>query len=130
MLTDPIADMLTRIRNGGKARKATVGMPWSRHKESIARAMVDEGYLGGVAVERDGHPLLRVTMRYDAEGRPVIHGLARVSRPSLRVYVGAKDAPSVQYGLGVSLISTPKVVLSDREARRQGIGGEVLCKVW
>ena len=130
MLTDPIADMLTRIRNAAQARKASVDLPWSRHKEAIAKALLEEGYLGGVSVEQERHPVLRLTMRYDAQNRPVISGLARVSRPSLRVYVGAKDAPTVQGGLGVSFISTPKGMLSDREARRQGLGGEVVCKVW
>jgi small subunit ribosomal protein S8 len=130
MLSDPIADMLTRIRNGAQARKASVDMPWSRHKEAIAKAFIAEGYLGSLSVEREGHPVLRLELRYDANGRPVISGLARVSRPSLRVYVGGKEAPSVQGGLGVSFISTPKGMLPDREARRQGLGGEVVCKVW
>jgi small subunit ribosomal protein S8 len=105
-------------------------MPWSRHKEAIAKALIAEGYLGSLSVEREGHPVLRLELRYDANGRPVISGLARVSRPSLRVYVGGKEAPSVQGGLGVSFISTPKGMLPDREARRQGLGGEVVCKVW
>jgi small subunit ribosomal protein S8 len=130
MLTDPIADMLTRIRNGGQARKATVTMPWSRQKEAVARVLRDEGYLEAVALTDAAHPQLQVTLRYDEARCPVINGIERVSRPSLRVYVGAKEIPSVRRGLGVSIVSTPKGVLADREARRQGVGGEVVCKVW
>ena len=130
MLTDPIADMLTRIRNGGQARKATVNMPYSRHKEAIARVLRDEGYLDAVAVTDEERPQLQVTLRYDAARQPVINGIKRVSRPSLRVYVGAKDIPAVRRGLGVSIVSTPKGILADRAARRQGLGGELICKVW
>lgn len=130
MLTDPIADMLTRIRNGGQARKATVNVPYSRHKEAIARVLRDEGYLDAVTVTDEARPQLQVTLRYDAARQPVISGIQRVSRPSLRVYVGAKDIPAVRRGLGVSIVSTPKGILADREARRQGIGGELICKVW
>jgi len=130
MLTDPIADMLTRIRNGGLARKATVNVPHSHHKEAIARVLRDEGYLDAVAVTDEERPQLQVTLRYDKDRKPVIVGIQRVSRPSLRVYVGAKEIPPVRRGLGVSIVSTPKGILADREARRQGVGGELLCKVW
>ena len=130
MLTDPIADMFNRIRNGGTARKAAVDVPWSRHKEEIARVLQTEGYLDEVSVEREGHPVLRIGLRYDAKRRPVINGLQRVSRPSLRVYVGAQDIPAVRRGLGVNVLSTSRGVLPDREARKQGVGGEIICKVW
>lgn len=130
MLTDPIADMLNRIRNGGQARKATVNVPYSRHKEAIARVLRDEGYLDAVTVTDAERPEIQVTLRYDASSKSVITGLKRVSRPSLRVYVGAKDIPPVRRGLGVSIVSTPKGILPDREARRQGLGGEVICRVW
>ena len=130
MLTDPIADMFTRIRNGATARKATVDVPWSRHKEEIARVLQTEGYLEGVSVAREGHPVLRLGIRYDGRRRPVINGLERVSRPSLRVYVGAQDIPAVRRGLGVNVLSTSRGVLPDREARKQGVGGEIICKVW
>lgn len=130
MLTDPIADMLTRIRNGARARKATVGMPWSAHKEAVARVLRDEGYLEAITVTDEQHPQLQVTLRYDASRRPVIVGIERVSRPSLRVYVRADAIPAVRRGLGVSIVSTPKGVLPDREARRQRVGGELLCRVW
>ncbi|HWP64533.1 MAG TPA: 30S ribosomal protein S8 [Candidatus Limnocylindria bacterium] len=130
MMSDPIADMFTRIRNAGTARKATVEMPWSRHKEAIARVLQGEGYLESVSVERDGHPVLRLELRYDARRRHVINGLERVSRPSLRVYVGAQDIPAVRRGLGVNVLSTSRGVLPDREARKQGVGGEIICRVW
>jgi small subunit ribosomal protein S8 len=132
MLTDPIADMLTRIRNGTHARKAGVDVPWSRHKEAIARVLVDEGYLESAAAvaESEGPRVLRIGLRYDERRRPVISGLKRVSRPSLRVYVGAKEIPSIRRGLGVNVLSTPRGVLADREARKQGVGGELICTVW
>jgi small subunit ribosomal protein S8 len=134
MLTDPVADMLTRIRNATHARKATVDVPWSRHKEAIAKVLVEEGYLdgsGGVAdAEAGPRRVLRITLRYDDRRRPVISGVKRVSRPSLRVYVGAGEIPAIRRGLGINVLSTPKGVLVDREARRQGVGGELVCTVW
>ena len=131
MLTDPVADMLTRIRNAVTARKARVDVPWSRHKADIARALVEEGFLGAVErVDAEPRPILRIELRYDNGRRPVIEGIARVSRPSLRVYVGKGKVPPVRGGLGVSVLSTPRGVMVDREARRQGVGGEILCRVW
>src|SRR6478735_286795 len=109
MMTDPIADMLTRIRNGAGARKAAVDVPWSRHKEAIARVLVDEGFLAEAAmVEGEPFPVLRIGLRYDQRRQPVIIGLKRISRPSLRVYVGHSEIPAVRGGLGVSILSTPK----------------------
>ena len=132
MLTDPVADMLTRIRNANHARKAAVDMPWSRHKEAIAKALVTEGYLESAAevAEEGKGRTLRIGLRYDDRRRPVILGMKRVSRPSLRVYVGATEIPAIRKGLGVNVLSTPKGVLVDREARKQGVGGELLCTVW
>ncbi len=131
MMTDPIADMLTRIRNAAGARKATVDVPWSRLKEAIARVLVDEGYLASAAAEGEGaQRVLRIGLRYDPQRRPVITGLKRVSRPSLRVYVGVDEIAPVRRGLGVSILSTPRGVLADRDARREKVGGEVLCTVW
>jgi small subunit ribosomal protein S8 len=130
MLTDPIADMFTRIRNGSGARKSTVDMPWSRHKEAIARVLQAEGYVGDVSVQEETHPQLRIGLRYDDRRRPVIIGLERVSRPSLRVYAGAGEIPSIRGGLGVNVLSTSKGVMADREARKQGVGGEIICRVW
>ena len=132
MLTDPIADLLTRIRNATHARKATVDMPWSRHKEAISKVLVAEGYLESAAevTEEGKGRTLRVGLRYDDRRRPVILGIKRVSRPSLRVYVGSTEIPAIRRGLGVNVLSTPKGVLVDREARKQGVGGELLCTVW
>jgi small subunit ribosomal protein S8 len=131
MMTDPIADMLTRIRNAAGARKASVDVPWSRQKERIARVLADEGYLGGVSVtEASPRNVLHIELRYDGRRRPVISGLERVSCPSLRVYVSVDEIPSVRGGLGVNILSTPKGVLADREARRENVGGEVICTVW
>jgi len=132
MLTYPIADLLTRIRNGTHARKATVDMPWSRHKEAISKVLVAEGYLESAAevTEEGKGRTLRIGLRYDDRRRPVILGIKRVSRPSLRVYVGSTEIPAIRKGLGVNVLSTPKGVLVDREARKQGVGGELLCTVW
>jgi small subunit ribosomal protein S8 len=131
MMTDPIADMLTRIRNASGARKATVDIPWSRQKEEIARVLVEEGYLESTTVvENQPRNLLRVALRYDAQRRSVITGMKRISRPSLRVYVGVTEIPSVRSGLGVNVLSTPKGILVDRTARRENVGGEVICTVW
>lgn len=131
MLTDPIADLLTRIRNACRAHKERVDIPWSRTKESISRVLVDEGYLKEVAVVGEGvDKALRISLRYDARRQPVITDLQRVSRPSLRVYVGAAEAPRVRRGMGISILSTNKGVMPDREARKQNVGGEVLCAVW
>ena len=131
MMTDPIADLLNRIRNGMGARKATVDVPWSREKEAIARVLVEEGYLGGSSVvEASPRNVLRIELRYDGDRRPVITGLRRISRPSLRVYVGAKEIPPVRKGLGVNILSTPRGILVERVARRENVGGEVICTVW
>jgi small subunit ribosomal protein S8 len=131
MMTDPIADLLTRIRNATRARKASVDVPFSREKERVARVLVAEGYLASATmIEGEPRGVLRVELRYDPQRRPVILGIRRVSRPSLRVYVGAKDIPAVRRGLGINILSTPKGVLVDRDARRENVGGEVLCTVW
>jgi small subunit ribosomal protein S8 len=131
MMTDPIADLLTRIRNATGARKANVDVPWSRQKEEIARVLADEGYLETVTVvEEQPRRVLRIDLRYDGHRRSVITGIRRVSRPSLRVYVGVKDIPAVRRGLGVNVLSTSKGIMVDRNARRENLGGEVLCTVW
>jgi small subunit ribosomal protein S8 len=130
-MTDPIADMLTRIRNAAGARKANVDIPWSRQKEEIARVLVEEGYLESTSVvENKPRNFLRVGLRYDGQRRSVITGMKRVSRPSLRVYVGVSEIPAVRRGLGVNVLSTPKGILVDRAARRENVGGEVICTVW
>jgi small subunit ribosomal protein S8 len=130
-MTDPIADLLTRIRNGAQARKEQVDVPWSNVKARLVEVLTAEGYLKEHSVvEHDGHRTLRVWLRYDAQNRPVITGIKRVSRPSLRIYVGAEEIPAVRGGLGVNIISTPAGILADREARKRNVGGELLCSVW
>jgi small subunit ribosomal protein S8 len=131
MMTDPIADLLARIRNAARARHERVEIPWSRLKEQVARVMGTEGYVAEVAVTGEGKDKrLCVTLRYDKGRGSVISGLRRVSTPGLRVYAGAAEIPKVQDGLGISILSTSKGVLVDREARRLGVGGEVLVSVW
>lgn len=128
-MTDPIADMLTRIRNGQKARKVSVSMPSNRAKISVAKVLQDEGYIVGYSTETEGVKTeLTVELKY-YEGTPVIENVQRISRPGLRVYSGKEDLPKVLGGLGVAIISTSAGVMSDRQARKQGIGGEVLCVV-
>jgi small subunit ribosomal protein S8 len=131
MVTDPIADLLTRIRNGAGARKEQVDVPWSRVKARVVEVLAAEGFLKEHSVvEHDGHRQLRVWLKYDAHNRSVITGLKRISRPSLRVYVGAQDIPAVRGGLGVNILSTPAGILTDREARKRNVGGEIMCAVW
>ncbi len=128
-MTDPIADMLTRIRNGQKARMVAVSMPASKQKEAIAKVLEDEGYITGFAVEGEGSGKeLTVELKY-FEGVPVIEKIQRASRPGLRVYRGKEGLPKVLGGLGVAIVSTSAGVMSDRQAREKGIGGEVLCIV-
>ena len=128
-MTDPISDMLTRIRNGQKAKKVVVSMPASRVKLAVAEVLVSEGYITDVGVEGEGAGrTMTVTLKYH-EGKPVIERIERASRPGLRYYAGAGELPKVQGGLGVAIISTSKGVMTDRQARAQGHGGEVLCLV-
>ena len=129
MMTDPIADMLTRIRNGQSANKVEVAMPSSGVKCAIAKVLQDEGYIKGFATaDEDAKPVLTIELKY-FEGRPVIAMISRASRPGLRLYKGKDELPSVQDGLGVAIISTSKGVMSERQARAAGEGGEVLCLV-
>lgn len=128
-MTDPISDMLTRIRNAQAARKTTVAMPASKLKAAIARVLQDEGYIIGWSVDGEGASrTLTVELKY-YEGRPVIEQIRRASRPGLRTYKGKDDLPTVQGGLGIAIISTPRGVMTDRAARAAGQGGEVLCTV-
>ncbi len=129
MMTDPIADMLTRVRNGLAAEKIAVDMPASRVKAAIAKVLKDEGYIKDFETsEQDGKPALTITLKY-YQGRPVISKIKRESKPGLRVYRSKGELPSVIGGLGVAIISTSKGIMPDREARAAGIGGEVLCTV-
>jgi len=128
-MSDPIADMLTRIRNAQVVQKTTVLMPSSKVKVAIANVLKDEGYIEDfVVTEADGKPELKIGLKYYA-GRPVIERLERVSRPGLRIYKGKDEIPNVMNGLGVAIVSTPKGVMTDRKARATGVGGEVICYV-
>jgi small subunit ribosomal protein S8 len=128
-MSDPIADMLTRIRNAQSVEKAVVAMPASKLKVAIAQVLQDEGYIDGFAVRsNDGKNELEIALKYYA-GRPVIERIERVSRPGLRVYKGRDAIPQVMNGLGVAIVTTPKGVMTDRKARQTGVGGEVLCYV-
>ena len=131
MLTDPIADLLTRIRNGGRARLARVSIPESRLKREVVRVLHQEGFIQ--SWESDGaekKPTLWVEIRYGNNSQPIIEGIQRVSRPSRRVYVGVKEIPRVRNGLGIAILSTPNGVLTDQQAREANTGGEVLAEVW
>lgn len=131
VVTDPIADMLTRIRNAVAVGHERVAMPASKLKVNIARILADEGFIDRYEVSGNGHRSeLELVLRYAERRRPVIEGLKRVSRPGHRVYAGAKDLPRVQGGLGVAVVSTSQGLMPDREARKRRLGGEVLCEVW
>ena len=128
-MSDPIADMLTRIRNAQMVEKTSVQVPSSKVKVAIAQVLKDEGYIDGFQVKNDdGRPQLEIALKYYA-GRPVIERIERVSRPGLRVYKGRDAIPQVLNGLGVAIITTPQGVMTDRKARAAGVGGEVLCYV-
>jgi small subunit ribosomal protein S8 len=128
-MSDPISDMLTRIRNGQSAGKANVRMPASKKKLAVAKVLLDEGFIAGVStVEESNKPVMDVTLKY-FQGSPVIDKIQRVSRPGLRIYKSKGDVPNVRGGLGIAIISTSKGLMTDREARKQGHGGEVIAYV-
>ena len=128
-MSDPIADLLTRIRNAQMVSKATVTVPASKVKTAIIQVLKDEGYIDGFEVKtEEGKSVLEIALKYYA-GRPVIERIERVSRPGLRVYKSSKTLPQVMNGLGVAIVTTPKGVMTDRKARASGVGGEVLCYV-
>lgn len=135
-ITDPIADMLTRIRNAAMAGQVVTAMPSSKMKVAIAEILKNEGFIEKYEVvegERPGHKILRVRLKYIGERRtrrPVLTGLERVSRPGRRVYTGRKDIPWVLSGMGIAILSTPKGMMTGQKARKLGVGGEVVCKVW
>ncbi len=129
--TDPIADMLTRIRNANHARHNAVDVTYSVLKERVARVMMDEGYLADVTVAgTEPKRRLEITLKYTADRRPVLTEIRRVSKPSCRQYVGTADVAKVRSGLGISVVSTPRGVMTDEQARQQKVGGEILCEVW
>ncbi|MBB6100168.1 small subunit ribosomal protein S8 [Deinobacterium chartae] len=133
MLSDPIADMLTRIRNATRMFKESVDVPASKFKEELAKILVREGYLAGYERVKDAEgkfDVLRITLKYGAKREQVIKHIERVSRPGRRAYVAHEDLPRVQRGLGLAVVSTSKGLLADREARKAGVGGEVICVVW
>ena len=130
-ITDPVADMLTRIRNANSAKHETVDVPASNLKKAIAQILLDEGYIKAYEVVEDGtQGVIRITLKYLAGKEKVISGLRRVSKPGLRVYAGADELPKVLKGLGIAIISTSKGVMTDKKARENHVGGEVLAFVW
>lgn len=131
MITDPIGDLLVRLKNGAQRRHETVAVPASRLKRAILATLEKEGYVEAVEEGvRDGHPILKVRLRYVSEEQPMISGLARISKPGRRVYVGSKDIAKVRNGIGMSILSTSKGIMTDEESRRNKVGGEILCSVW
>lgn len=130
-MTDPLADMFTRIRNGAKAKFEKVDVPSSKMKRKIAKILMEEGFIKSFKVITDDrqHEVLRIFLKYDSSRKEVVH-LKRISKPGRRVYVGKDQIPSVMSGLGVSILSTPKGILTDKLARQTNVGGEVLCYVW
>jgi small subunit ribosomal protein S8 len=130
-LTDPVADLLTRIRNAINARQQKIDVPASNLKAEIARILKEEGYLSNYkATEENGRKVLRLYLKYGSNNDAAITNLARISRPGCRVYVGHNDIPRVLGGLGINILTTPKGVMTGRAARKSGVGGEVLCEVW
>ncbi len=129
--SDPITDLLNRLRNGMRAGHERVDVPASRVKESLIKVLAEEGYISSYRrVDEKGRPMLRIGLKYDSEGEPIVNGLERVSRPGRRVYAPAKAIPDVLGGLGISILSTSRGILTGRRAREKRLGGEVLCNVW
>lgn len=130
-ITDPIADMLTRIRNANSAKHDTVDIPASKMKKAIAQILVDEGYIKSFTVKEDNKQgVITITLKYTETNAPVITGLRRISKPGLRIYTSCEDMPKVMKGIGTAIISTPKGVMTDKKARKENVGGEVLAFVW
>ena len=130
-ITDPIADMLTRIRNAGTAKHETVDVPASKMKKAIAQILLDEGYIKSFQLIEDGKQgIIRIVLKYGENKTSVISGLRRVSKPGLRIYTNCEDMPKVMKGLGIAIVSTSKGVMTDKQARKENVGGEVLAFVW
>ena len=130
-LSDPIADMLTRIRNAIAANHKTVNIPYSKIKEKLAQILLDEGYVNKVEIiEKEPCNDIRITLKYTPEKEGVIAGIKRISKPGLRIYAKKQEIPKVLNGLGIAIISTSKGIITDKQARKEGVGGEVLCYVW
>ena len=130
-MTDPIADMLTRIRNANTVKHETVDVPASNMKKELARILLEEGFIRGYDVIEDGKQgIIRIQLKHGQAGEKVITGLKRISKPGMRVYAAKEELPKVLNGLGISIISTSKGILTDKQARNEGVGGEVICYVW
>lgn len=130
MYTDPIADMLTRIRNAVTARKEELVMPYSNFKASLARLLEKEGFVGKVSELAGTHKMLQISLKYDPTGEPVIVGIERVSKPGQRIYLPVEKLPRTNSGYGITVVSTPKGLLTDRQARKERVGGEIVCQIW
>jgi small subunit ribosomal protein S8 len=131
-MTDPISDLLARIRNAQVARHDTVAVPYSKLKAGLVKVLYEEGYVGPfkVAEKEEGRKVIHITLRYSGKKEPMIAGLVRSSRPGRRYYIGYKNLRPVRSGVGMSILSTPKGLLTDRQAREEKVGGEVLCRIW
>ena len=130
MYTDPIADMLTRIRNAAAARKSDLVLPYSKFKKNLAEVLKKEGFIAGVAELEGDHKMLQIILKYTQDGEAVIAGIRRVSKPGQRIYLPVDKLPRTNSGFGVTVVSTPKGLLTDRQARKDRVGGEVVCQVW
>lgn len=131
VMTDPIADMLTRIRNGNNAKHETVDIPASNMKKAIANILLEEGFIKGYDVIDDGKQgIIRIQLKYGKDNEKIITGLKRISKPGLRVYVKSDEIPRVLGGLGIAILSTSKGIITDKVARKEGVGGEVICYIW
>ena len=130
-ITDPIADLLTRIRNASQAKHATVDIPASNMKKAIAQILVEEGYVKNFTVTEDNKQgVITITLKYTKSNAPVITGLRRISKPGLRIYTSCEDMPKVMKGIGTAIVSTPKGIMTDKKARKENVGGEILAFVW
>lgn len=130
-MTDPIADMLTRVRNANSVKHESLEVPASNIKKELARILLEEGFIKGYDVVEDGKQgIIKIQLKYGRNGEKVISGIKRISKPGMRVYAGKEDVPKVLNGLGISIVSTSKGIITDREARKQNVGGEVICYVW
>ncbi len=130
MYTDPISDMLTRIKNATTARKSELVLPYSKFKSSLAAVLSKEGFIGSVEEVPGKFKSLKITLKYDTQGEPVIAGIKRVSRPGQRIYLPVDKLPRTNSGYGITVVSTPKGLLTDKQARKDHLGGEVVCQVW
>jgi small subunit ribosomal protein S8 len=130
MYTDPIADMLTRIRNAALAKKSELVLPYSKFKKNLADVLLKEGFIAGVAELEGQHKMLQINLKYTQDGEAVIAGIKRVSKPGQRIYLPVDKIPRTNSGYGVTVVSTPRGLLTDRQARKDRVGGEVVCQIW